>query len=97
MSDISLVNGVAGGRAEAPETVAVNAPRAEQSAPAVRPSDRVDISDRARLLSRLAALPETRADLVDNIRRQIADGTYETADRLDKAVSSLLSDLDLPS
>lgn len=98
MSDISLVNAVASGRVE-PVDVAVDRaskPRIE-STPTVRPSDRVDISDRARLLSRLAVLPETRTDLVGSIRKQIADGTYETTNRLDEAVTSLLGDLDIPS
>ncbi len=96
MSDISLVSGVNGSRVE-PVEVRVDRPAKTQSEAPARPSDRVDISDRARLLSQLAALPDTRSDLVDNIRKQIADGTYETADRLDQAVSSLLNDLDLPN
>ena len=96
VSDISLINGVTCGRVEAPETVTDRGGpvRAE---PAARPSDRADISDRARLLSRLAALPATRTDLVAAIRQQITDGTYETVDRLDEAVQNLLGEIDLPS
>jgi hypothetical protein len=98
MSDISIVGGINGGRVEPCEVAPDRSvkPRTD-GVTATRPSDRVDISDRARLLSRLAALPDTREELVDSIRRQIADGTYETADRLDQAVSSLLGDLDLPN
>ena len=98
MSDISLVGGVSNGRVEAPDLAADRAFKARtESAATIRPSDRVDISDRARLLSKIAALPDTRTELVDSIRKQIADGTYDTADRLDQAVSSLLGDLDLPN
>ncbi len=98
MSDISLVNGVNGGRVDVPEVAGDRPVKVRvDAASTARPSDRVDISDRARLLSQLAALPETRTDLVDSIRKQIADGTYETADRLDEAVTNLLGDLDLPS
>jgi negative regulator of flagellin synthesis FlgM len=97
MSDIALVGGVNSGRVEVPDVAADRAAKARiEPDPTVRPSDRVDISDRARLLSRLAALPETRAQLVDSIRKQIADGTYETANRMDQAVTNLLGDLDLP-
>jgi negative regulator of flagellin synthesis FlgM len=97
MSDLSIVGAANGTRVEPVEVDRTTRNAAQTDTPAVRPSDRVDISDRARLLSRMAALPDTRDDLVDNIRKQIADGTYETTDRLDQAVSSLLSDLDLPS
>ena len=95
MSDISIVSAVNGTRVE-PVEVDRTTRSAARPETAARPSDRVDISDRARLLSQLAALPDTRTDLVDSIRKQIADGTYETADRLDQAVSNLLGDLDLP-
>jgi hypothetical protein len=60
-----------------------------------RPSDRVDISDRARFLSQLAALPDVRGDLISSVRDQIARGTYETTERLDAAISSLLDELDV--
>jgi len=98
MSDISIVNGISSSRVEVPDLAADRSvkTRSEPAAPA-RPSDRVDISDRARLLSQLAALPDTRTDLVESIRKQIADGTYETADRMDQAVSNLLGELDLPN
>lgn len=59
-----------------------------------RPSDRVDISQRARLLSKLAALPPIRQDLVDRIRDQIAAGEYDTPDRFDAALQQLLEELE---
>jgi negative regulator of flagellin synthesis FlgM len=58
-----------------------------------RPSDRVDISQRAHLLARMATLPEIRQDLVSDIRRQIAEGHYETPERLEAAIDELLSEL----
>lgn len=102
MADISLVTGTAGERIEAVSGLADRAAaratvRPEPRQATERPSDRVDISDRARLLSKLASLPEIRADLVDRVRREIADGTYETADRLDQAIQNLAEDLDIPN
>jgi negative regulator of flagellin synthesis FlgM len=96
MTDISPVSGISGSRVESAD-IAADRKTQVDSGSTVRPSDRVDISDRARLLSRLASLPPTRTELVDTIRKQIADGTYETADRMDQAVTSLLGDLDIPN
>jgi anti-sigma28 factor (negative regulator of flagellin synthesis) len=42
------------------------------------------------VLKRIASLPRTRRDKVLDIRRQIAEGTYEVADRLDKAIDRVL-------
>jgi len=65
---------------------------AESQAPE-RPSDRVELSERARFLNKLASLPPTRRELVDRVQQEIADGTYETSDKLDQAISGLLDDL----
>ncbi len=99
MSDIAPVNGAPYERPE-PITPVSRPIGLAEPAPvpgprlAGRPSDRVDISERARLLSRLAAMPEIRQELVDQVRRQIADGTYETDDKLDEALAALAEDLD---
>ncbi|MBN1507253.1 MAG: flagellar biosynthesis anti-sigma factor FlgM [Sedimentisphaerales bacterium] len=44
-------------------------------------------------LKQIASLPLTRRREVLNIRRQIADGTYKVADRLDKAMDRVLESL----
>jgi negative regulator of flagellin synthesis FlgM len=64
--------------------------------PSDRPSDRVEFSDRARLLSKLASrsAPPMRQDLIDRIRTQIADGTYETEEKLEAAIQALAQDLE---
>ena len=59
----------------------------------VASSDRVELSDHARLLDRLRQLPEVRTELVDRIRREIADGAYDTPEKLDGAVRELLDDV----
>ena len=95
MSDIAPVNGPVYERIE-PLSPGFRAaqPHEGRARPSDRPSDRVDISDRARLLSKLAAMPEIRQELVDEVRRQIADGTYDTEDKLDQAIASLADDLE---
>src|SRR5262245_36538104 len=61
-----------------------------------RPSDRVDISDRARLLSKLASLPEVRQDMVDAARAKIAAGSYDHDEEyLNGAIENMVKDLDV--
>ncbi len=42
------------------------------------------------VLKRIASLPPNRQGKVLDIRRQIADGTYEVADRLDAVIDRVL-------
>ena len=42
------------------------------------------------VLKRITSLPPIRQGKVLDIRRQIADGTYEVADRLDKSIDRVL-------
>jgi anti-sigma28 factor (negative regulator of flagellin synthesis) len=56
-------------------------------------TDRVEISELAALLSRLAELPEDRARKVVDIRNAIQNGTYETDEKLDIVSDRLLEDL----
>ncbi len=55
--------------------------------------DRVELSQHALLLDRLRQLPDVREDLVDEVRSAIADGTYQTDEKLTAAVEGLLPDL----
>ena len=59
-----------------------------------RAGDRVQLSDQARLLSKLKQLPEIREGLVNSVKAQIQAGTYDTAERFDTAVNALLEDLE---
>ena len=54
------------------------------------PEDRVEISELASFLSRLAELPDVRAKRIVQVRNAIAGGTYETPEKLDVAVDRLL-------
>ena len=55
--------------------------------------DEVSISAEADLLARINELPDIRQDRVDQIRAEIAAGTYETDEKLDTAISRLLDEI----
>jgi negative regulator of flagellin synthesis FlgM len=55
-----------------------------------RGNDRAEFSDAAQLLSRM---PDVRQDLVERVKAEIANGTYESDEKIDKAIDSLLEDL----
>ncbi len=61
--------------------------------PGGRAGDRVELSTHARLLDRLLRLPDVRDELAESVRHAIADGTYETPEKLDIAVRRLLEEL----
>jgi len=55
--------------------------------------DQLDISPEADFVAQARDLPEIREDRVAQIRAQIQNGTYETADKLDGALSQLLDEI----
>ena len=55
--------------------------------------DQLDISPEADALSRAREASDVRQDRVNEIRQQIASGTYETEEKLDLALSRLLDEL----
>ena len=55
--------------------------------------DKVEISELASLLNRLAELPEERARKIIDIRNAIQRGTYETEDRLAAATEAVFQEL----
>lgn len=58
-----------------------------------RGEDQVELSNTAQLLSKIADLPDVRQDLVDRVKASIADNTYESDDKTDAAIESLLEDI----
>ncbi len=65
----------------------MNRPEAPQIA------DEVDISEAARLVEQVQQMPEMRGDRVEAVRQQIAEGAYETRDKLNVAVERLLDEI----
>lgn len=72
---------------------ATQPPKAAAASTVSRDPDRVELSDMAQLLSRLNELPDVRQDVVDRVREQIANGSYETPEKVDAALDELLQDL----
>ncbi len=99
MSDIAPIAPANADRPDPLSHAAPTRPGADvgRTRPSDRPSDRVELSDRARYLSKMAELPPVRSDLVDAVRRQIARGTYDSTDRLEEAIRNLAEDLELES
>jgi len=65
-------------------------PAASQGFDAV---DKLDISSNASYVSQVREAPEIRADRVAEIRAAIADGAYETDEKLDFALEALLDEI----
>jgi anti-sigma28 factor (negative regulator of flagellin synthesis) len=57
------------------------------------PVDQLDISAEAQMLSNTQSTEGIRADRVADIRTQIAEGNYETSEKLEAAISQLLDEI----
>ena len=77
----------------------LSGPHRTQATAATSPSDswlaadELEISPEGNLVSQVRDLPDIRADRVAEIRAQIADGVYETDEKLDLAVGHLLDEM----
>lgn len=58
-----------------------------------RSSDRVELSDHARFIDKLNSLPEGRTNLVEAVQQAIIEGSYETEEKLNLAVSRLIEEI----
>ncbi|MBN2218359.1 MAG: flagellar biosynthesis anti-sigma factor FlgM [Pirellulales bacterium] len=67
--------------------------RPDATTPSGLIQDELRISDEARLIEQVKQAPDIRQDRVDAIRRQIAEGTYETPEKLDIALDRLLDEI----
>ncbi len=57
------------------------------------PRDEIQISPEARMLEEIARSSDIRHERVDEIRRMIASGVYETPEKLSIALDRLLNDM----
>jgi negative regulator of flagellin synthesis FlgM len=76
----------------------INAPHLQRgadvrSATAPSQTDQVDISPAAQLAGQVSEIPDIRQDRVAAIKAAIADGTYETPDKLSTAVDRLFDEI----
>jgi negative regulator of flagellin synthesis FlgM len=56
------------------------------------PRDHVEISPLGQMLDGISQLPEIRHERVEEIRRQISAGSYETPEKLELALDRLLDE-----
>jgi len=66
---------------------------AGQTVNAGAPRDQVEISPLGQMLDGISRLPEIRHEKVEEIRRQIAGGIYETPAKLELALDRLMDEL----
>ncbi len=60
------------------------------------PTDQLDISPMARMMSELQSLEEndpSRSELIARIREEIANGTYDTDEKLEAALANFLREI----
>lgn len=62
--------------------------------PSTRPSDRVELSERAHYLAKLHEVPEVRLELVERVRSEMAAGEFDTPERFDAALDGLIEDVE---
>ena len=66
---------------------------AGQSASVATPRDHVEISPLGQMLDGISRLPDIRHEKVEEIRQQIASGSYETPEKIQVALDRLLDEL----
>jgi negative regulator of flagellin synthesis FlgM len=66
---------------------------ASQTVHAGTPRDHVEISPLGQMLDGIGQLPEIRYEKVEELRQQIAAGSYETTDKLELALDRVLDEL----
>jgi len=77
----------------------INAPHGAKNSPAANPSksvsstDEVQISAEGNFLSQVSDLPEIRSERVAELQQAIASGTYETEEKLSRALDALLDEI----
>jgi flagellar biosynthesis anti-sigma factor FlgM len=101
MSEIHPISGSAGSplaggiqRTQLDAASMAQGASATNGAPRAQMQDRVELSEHARHLERLRQLPDVRHSKVEAARSAIADGVFETPDRLRAALLKLLDEIE---
>jgi len=71
----------------------VRSPQPAARAESASMSDSVEISDAGRLAEQMSQIPDIRQSRVNEIRAQIAAGTYETDAKMSVALNRLLDEI----
>jgi len=67
--------------------------RPTENANATSQADQLDLSEAAQALSNISDIPEIRSDRIEAIRTQIAEGVYDSPDKLDTAIDRILDEM----
>lgn len=89
--NIQQTGGVQGSQPLQPNRPAGKAAEAQAPQRTAR-TDQVEISDQARFLEKLSRMPDVRTEKVEAARRAIAEGAYESDEKLRAAVERLLDE-----
>ena len=91
--EINSTGSVPSFRAISQSGVKQNQQAAKTSGGLQTPQDELEISDAARMLQEIQESPEQRAEKLAAIKQSIADGTYETEEKLDAALFKMMNDV----
>jgi len=75
----------------APHAARTNRPAETSGAGPIQ--DELQLSDAGQLIEKAGDLPDVRWDRVNQIRAQIAEGTYETDEKMQVALGRLLDEI----
>lgn len=81
------------------DTKKVKSSREGKSASAANPgngsdkADEINLSDRGKILSLLAAVPEIRYTKIDEVREKVSSGSYLSDEKIKSALKKLIQDL----
>tara|TARA_Y100001933_G_scaffold223973_1_gene235929 strand:+ start:507 stop:788 length:282 start_codon:yes stop_codon:yes gene_type:complete len=92
MTNLTPIDAGAIGRIPAPDLKG-DAVEVRKPARARRGDDRVEVSDAARFLAKMNAMPEIRSDLVERVRNEIAQGTYDTPEKFELALDAMIDEV----
>ena len=69
------------------------APLSAELTPSSMPHDHVEISEMGLFLESLSSVSEMRFDRIQQLREAIADGSYDTEERMSAALDNLLDEI----
>jgi anti-sigma28 factor (negative regulator of flagellin synthesis) len=94
MTNISPIASASLGRIEVVAATEAGAQSAAE-APRRRGSDRVEVSQMAKFLSKLNTMPDVRSNLVERVRDEISRDGYMTDEKVELALDAMLDELDV--
>ena len=78
---------------ERPEVKPTEAQSPDKATPSGEVTDEINISEQAQLLEKLSQVPAVRMEKVEELKRLIEAGEYETPERIEGAARKLLEEL----